>query len=139
MSRASTLITKVNNALGKIDASDRSVYKRLIVRSGGDPLTGRNMVLDTQDVLLSPQPAVRSAAAEDMFLLTANGVAPDGALICTVSASAVSRAELRDGDMTIVMKDSTQNDEEFFIAGFGFTVFGGLDITFSLVLRSKAR
>lgn len=139
MSRASSISNKVVQALKKVVATDRDVYKRLIVRSGGDPLTGRNVSLDTQDILLNPQPAVRIVGTSDAFLLTSTGVAPEGSLICTVSAQSMSRQELTDKDMTVVMKDAFGNVEEFFIAGFNPAVFGGVDIAFQLVIRSKSR
>lgn len=139
MSRATSIINRIGRVLNAVKATDRDVYKRLIVRTGGDPLTGRGVVADTQDILLDPVPEVHVLGPEDCFVLTPNGFTADGSLVCTVSSQAVSRAEIQDVDMSVVFKDSDNNEEEFFIADFNFDVFQGELIDFQLLLRSKQR
>lgn len=139
MANASGIINRIGRILNKVQATDRDVYKRLLVRSGGDSLTGRGVVADTQDILLKPIPEIHVLGPEDSFVLTTNGVTPDGSFVCTVSSAAISRDELEDPDMSIVFKDSNNNEEEFYIASFNFDVFQGQMIDFQLLLRSKQR
>lgn len=140
MSRATSLIAKVGNVLTKVNATNRDVYKRIISQSGGDPLLGRGVLTDTQDILLVPPPAMRVVGPEDTFLLTTKGVTPDGTLILTVSPDAISRQELEDPAMSIVMKgDSEDNEEEFFISAYNFDAFQGIDVLYELLIRSKSR
>lgn len=140
MSRATSLIKRVGNVLSKFNVNDRTAYKRIIAQSGGDSLIGRGVLTDTQDILLDPPPAIRILGPDDTFILTSTGVTPEGSLVCTVSPDAISRDELKDAGLTIVFKGTQQdNEEEYFIAGFNFECFQGIDVIFNLLLRSKTR
>lgn len=139
MSRATSLVNRVAGVLDKVNANDRVTYKRRFTHSGGDALTGRGVSTGSQDILLAPQPAVRALGPYDSFYLNGNSVVQSGDQVCTVSSLAITRDELADKDMALVMKDALGNEEEFFLCAFNPSMFGGTDVVFELLIRSKSR
>jgi len=137
---ANALISKIKATLSKVNATDRVVYKRVVTKSGGDPLLGRGVSVSTVDTLLDPQPAVIWPETMPTLMVSGASLVPAGACYMVVSASAMTRFEVADSTLTIVFKDTISNKEEQYnISGFTPQVFQGTDVAFECALVSKKR
>jgi hypothetical protein len=141
MARVDGIIAKLNAVLTRVNASDRDVYIRRTTQSGGDALTGRGMLVNKRDSLLSPVPAVVVASKQYPLVIAGQALSPDAEYLVTVSATAMARADVTDPTVSIVFKTQSNpvQEEELFICGFQASYFQGTDIAFSLVLCSKER
>lgn len=144
MANAASLIAKMDKLLTKFDISDRVVYKRVITRVGGDPLLGRPAAVTTNDVSLNPQPVVKYwgfTARKEYYqsVLLADGVGQTGdVLLNPISSTCITRSELRNPDISFVLKDDTA-EEEYTIVAVEPIAFQGVALAFNLLLRSKKR
>lgn len=138
MSRSSSLKAKVDKVLLKANATDRKVYKREYITEGGDSLTGRGRTTRTVDRALSPPPAVTQLRQEDLLTLSGTTQIQISDLLMTVSASTLTRKDLANKDLTIVMK-TRDTEEEYKILAFTSAVLEGENIVFNLLIRSNKR
>ncbi len=135
---ATLLLAKVGTTMNKLSASDRVVYKRTYARTGGDALLGTGRTLTSSDVVLSPKPAVFTVTQQDLLALSGATKVQLNDQMMIVSAAALSRTELENPELTIVMKRGSVVDE-YGIEAYTTAPFDGTAIAFSLLLRSKRR
>lgn len=138
MPSASGLITKINNLLNKVNATDRTVYKRIYSRSGGDALLGINNAVTTIETALSPTPVIQPIMGSNKAVLTQFGLLQIGDMIMTTSASALSQRDLSDKDLSIVLK-AGDVVEEYVIVSYVPNVFMGEVIAYNVLLRSRKK
>jgi hypothetical protein len=139
MATANSLIKKIAKAMAKYNVTDRAVYKRVQTRTGGDPLTGRGVVVTHIDTLLSPQPVVSAIGTAPLVGTSSTVLAPNGEYRCSVVSSALSRAELAKPELVLVFKDAQGVEELLYVVGFEPAVINGTTVVFDLVLASKKR
>lgn len=135
---ATSLLAKVGKTMNKMSASDRVAYKRTYVRSGGDSLLGIGSTLSFTDTVLSPKPAVFTVTQQDLLLLSGATKVQLNDQMMIVSAAALSRTDLENKELTIVMKRGSVV-EEYSVETYTIAPFDGAAIAFSLLLRSKRR
>jgi len=144
MALADRLINKADKLLTKYLPTDRDVYKRTIVRTGGDALLGRPGSVVRTDTLLVPQPMVtvldltRTNTARDYLAITDVGLEQVGDYIVEFSASSISTDELANPDLVIVFKRGTAA-EEMVIVTFNPLVVNGRAVLYNALVRSKKR
>lgn len=149
MSRATSLIARLNSVLNKVGPMDRTVYKRTITQQGTvNALLGRYSASPTTvDTKLNPQPYyerigrqhIPGGHAESMDMLS-NGLqllADDYQFI--LSPTAVSLAELDTPNTILVLKDAQGNAEEFRLLDTESASMNGLDVVFVAYYRSLDR
>ena len=135
---ATTLLTKVGNTMNKLAASDRTAYKRVYVRTGGDAVLGTGYSTSYTDTPLSPKPAVFTVTQQDLLNLSGVTKVQLNDQMMIVSAKAITRSDLANSEMTIVMKQGS-TEEEYSIESYTLAPFDGTAIAFNLLLRSKRR
>lgn len=113
MGLAEDLIATANSILSEFAPPDRKVYKRTIVRTGLDELIGRSSVVSVTDTLLSPQPYYVRIDTSNEGVLSSNKNVNIGDYIFILSVDALSRAEIQNKDIVLVLKDSSANAEVF--------------------------
>jgi hypothetical protein len=146
VSRATALISKLNAALNRVGPPERTVYKRVITRTGGDSLIGRPGSVSTADTILSPQPLYQrlgrfvvgdSAASQELLSNGKERVADDYQVI--FSSTAVTQADLNNKDLQFVFKDAAGNSEVFRVTDFEPVGMNGVQLMFITYLRSTQR
>jgi hypothetical protein len=140
--KASAIIQRVNKALSRVNVTNRIAYKRIILRSGGDPLIGRYSSVKTGEWKLDPQPLVMTPRADEPLAVNSDGqsVVLLGDLLLTVTPTALSREDLRDKNLVLVFKHpSTSEEEEYFIVSYRPVVVYGEDVMYHVLARSKRR
>jgi len=148
MPSAQGILSKLRVALNKVNVVDRTIYKRVVTRTGGDPLIGRPASVSYAETKISPPPAyqrlgrniVGDNAPAELVISSSGGsnqVADDYAIF--FSAESITRAELDDPDVMIVFKDSAGNEEVFRVTDFEFQPYQGIDICVTAYLRSTKR
>jgi hypothetical protein len=138
MAIANSLIAKFKRIMTKYNVSDRLVYKRVLTRSGGDPLLGRGGSVMAVDTILNPQPVV-GAGVRGPLVGSGNTLYTTGEYVCTVLSTAMTRAEVTSKETALVFKDSLGVEEVLYISSFQPSVIEGVDVAFELVLTSKKR
>jgi len=139
MSRATSIQNKLDRVLTRLNVTDRVVSKRITTTTGGDPLLGRGVMAATSDTTLNPPPSVLVAAKNYPLVIAGTALSPDAEYLMTVSASAMSRSEVADPNLTITFTDAAGGVEELFVIGFAPSYLNGVDIAFMLILSSKQR
>jgi len=139
MSRAAAIQGKLDRALARFNVTDRVVSKRITTRTGGDSLLGRGATATVVDTALSPPPTVVVAAKNYPLVIAGAALSPDAEYLLTVSATAMSRSEVANPNMTITFTDEAGGVEELFVIGFSPSYLNGVDIAFTLILSSKQR
>jgi len=148
MGRASGLIAKVNAILKKFTPFERTVYKRVVARTGGDSLTGRKGTVTYTDTLFAPQPAYTRLGRERVpghqanfeNILTAAGkqlTADDYEFI--FSPDAVSLVDLQNPDVAVLLKDATGNSETLKYLDHEAPAVNGTVVTYIVFMRSTKR
>lgn len=135
---ATTLLAKVGATMNKLNASDRTAYKRVYVRTGGDTLLGVGATATHTDTALSPKPAVFTVTQQDLLNLSGTSKVQLNDQMMIVSAAAITRADLSNSELTIVMKRGS-SEEEYSVESYTLAPFNGTAIAFTLLLRSKRR
>lgn len=145
MPSAQSIINKVNRALSKTGPYSRTVGKRVITRTGGDPLIGIQPQVTYTDTVFSPQPYFSRIGREhipgghaDWYqYIDANGnqiVADDYEVI--FSASMITLDDLENPDVLLTFTDSKGNVEPLRITDpTPLAIFGG-DVAFIVYVRS---
>ena len=139
MSLATGITKRLDSVLTRFNLTDRPVYKRVITRTGGDPLLGKPASVSVVDTLFAPQPAVQAIFNKSIDVVVGTSIAQVGDYLCTFSPTALSRADLANKDMTVVFKDASGTQDELFVEAFGPTVLNGVDVVFDVLIRSKKR
>lgn len=145
MSRATSLIAKVNAVLRKTGPMLRLAYKRTYVTTGGDALIGQPGSVVPTDVLMDPQPFYSRLGREhlpgghmqfDTTVDTAGRAVLADEYVCIISPTAMSLAELQNNNITLVFKAGA--DEEIFtITDFESPAMNGQDVVYVVYLRSR--
>ena len=122
MSRTSSIIARLDNALNKVGPQDRTSYMRVITRTGGDDLIGRPGTVTFVDTVFNPQPQYNrpsarnlvgpTAKTEDVSDATGQHVIADR-YVFLFSPTAITLAQLKNDDMLIVLKDAAGVVEKF--------------------------
>jgi len=148
MSRAQGILNRVNGALRRTFPQDRTVYKRVVTRSGGDDLIGRGVAVSTVDTLLDPQPTYQRLGrnivgdhvdAESVLGAAGSKVEVADDYSCLFSSTALPLADLNNKNVTIVFKDSAGNEEIFRITDYTPVSFQGTALIYMAFLRSTKR
>ena len=135
---ATSLLAKVGKTMNKLGASDRVAYKRVYTRIGGDVVLGAGHTTSHNDTVLSPKPAVFTVTQQDLMSLSGTSKVQLNDQMMVVSAAAITRADLGNSELVIVMKQGS-SEEEYGIESFTLAPFDGTAIAFTLLLRSKRR
>ena len=139
MARADAIRAKLDSVLRRFDVTDRVVSIRRARHAGGDALTGRGVAVTNDDTVLDPQPAVVVAAKNFPLVIAGAALSADAEYLVTVSATAMSRADVTDPTLSFIFTDDSGKEEQLFISGFQPGYIGGVDILFDLILSSKKR
>lgn len=149
MANAAGIISKINAALKKTNPTEFLIYKRTIVRSGGDPLIGRPGSVDTTDVLLDPQPiytrfgrdadGVRQPGASDTQAAGGGSALVSNDYEVLVSPNSITTAELTSDNSVFVFKDSESNEEVFRITDYVTQAYQGVVVTITVYLKSTGK
>jgi hypothetical protein len=140
MGKAAGIITKLNAVLNKVGPPTRTVYKRVVTRTGGDDLIGRPGTVTNADTLLDPQPFYSDLDKEAAEL---NGTGakiymPDDKRVI-VSPDSMTYAECTNPNLFIVLKDSSGVEEQFLLVDFKRISIEGVDVALVLIIRSVRR
>ena len=119
MGLAENLQATVKSILNKYAPADRQVYKRTITRVGLDALIGRSSVVSVSDELLDPQPYHYmidiSSAGRFTFegTLGPSKIVNIGDYVFIISVEALTKEEIQDPDLLLVLVDGDGNEESF--------------------------
>jgi hypothetical protein len=142
MGRARGIITRLNAALKRVGPPTRTVYKRVVTRTGGDNLIGRPGSVTYADTACDPQPLVSRISTErvrESAILSGTKVYQTEDLQALFSPTAITLAELQDENLVIALKDSVGNTETYRIVDFDFTSLEGQDVIYKAIIRSVSR
>lgn len=147
MSRAAQILAKMNTALRRVGPADRTIYKRVISRTGGDDLIGRKVStgITYTDTLLDPQPVyerlsryVVGPRALGKEVAGAASADVENQYMVTFSASAISRNDLLNENMVFLFKDTSGNEEQYVVNDYEPVALNGVDLMFITYLISMA-
>ena len=148
MANAAALIAKIDKLLIRFNPVVGQVYKRVVTRTGGDPITGRGSATAVVDTPFTVPPTIRSYVFGNLALkggqLGNSVVLDNGAsesivdYIMNVSPTDITALELTNPHLTIVIDRGTHK-EEFTIEGSDPVMIYGTDVMFDLLIRSKKR
>lgn len=146
MSRATKIISRVNQVLASLNVTNRVVYKRVISRTGGDPLLGRPGAVDIADTVLSPQPAVEYVPTivnnrglnKNHPLVVGGQIAMVGDYLLTMSATSITKDDLENPDTVFALKTTT-SEEERAVVSYDPAVINGIDVAYFVLVRSVER
>jgi hypothetical protein len=148
---AQALITRIGKLATKLNTSNRTIYKRISIREGGDDLIGRPGIVTHTDTVLDPPPVVSTVSAaafrkQDLstsyasMLFTGQATDLVNAYLLTISPEAMSRQDIKVPDLSFVFKDdSTQEEEVYDLISYYPVTVGGTDVVIYALVRSKAR
>jgi hypothetical protein len=136
MSKAASLISKVDRLLTKYNLTSREVYKRTITRTGGDALIGKPAVVTKTDVKLSPPPSVEYVSMRDGQVVVGSALAMLGDYVCLCSPTSLSKADLANPNVLLVLKLGSA-EEECDIVGYNESVLEGQPVVYEVLARSR--
>lgn len=139
MARVASLIAKVDRAMKSLNVTDRVVYKRLLSREGGDPLIGRGQSVTLSDTELDPQPIVEVPTSDNPLLLSGVQMNPATDYLLAISSSAITLTELKNPNVLIAFKDSSDQFEECAVVRFIPVVLEGTVVLYNVLVRSRKR
>jgi hypothetical protein len=149
MSQASSLLNTVNAILRKNAPMDRTAYKRLkSASSATEDLLGRYSSTPTfTDTLLDPQPyygrvsreSISGGSAESHTLNTGSSLIEADDYEFILSPSAISKLELVNPNMTLVLENELNQKEEFRFLDVVPSGVNGADVLFVAYFRSLNR
>jgi hypothetical protein len=138
MARLDSIIKRIDRLLSKTRPFVGKAYKRVVTKSGGDSVTGRNATVSTTDTEFSVPPAVRKVTDDDVMRIIGVTVNLVTDLIMTASPTALTASDLTNPNLIIVFKNGGY-EEEFFIVSYNpAALYGGTAIVDALI-RSKKR
>lgn len=146
MSKASSLAAKINKVLTQVNPITGTVFKRVLTRSGGDPVTGKGVTVTTTDTSFSVPASLRQATynnsslngSKDSVKLVGTATANVVDYVMTVSATDITSSDLTNPDLTIVIVDGDY-EEEFYITGSAPGIIYGEVVVNNILVRSKKR
>lgn len=140
MSRATSAIAKISNALRSVNATDRVVYKRLLSRVGGDPLIGKPTTVTVLDTVLSPQPAVFAVNQEQVKNATSQASMSLGSYKIIASSESLTKDDLETSNLSFVLKNvAGELIEELFIKSYTPYILDGVVLAWNIFAVSKKR
>lgn len=148
MSRADALLAKTNSLLNKYGPfNGRTVYKRVITRTGGDDLIGRPGTVTTSDTKLTPQPYFARAGKRNVVVdntrfqdvITGVGNQTVQVYEMLISVTALSEAEIENKNIVLVFKDSSNNEEIVRIEDYESVAIDNTEIVWQAVAKSIKR
>lgn len=149
MSKATSLIGKLDSILNKFGPFDRIVYKRVITASGVvDSLIGRYSGSETHvDTVLDPQPYyerigrqhIPGGHAQSMDILVGSKqlLADDYEFI--ISPTSMSLADLQDSNTLLVLKNDSGDEEELRLMDVEKNSLQGERVLYTAYYRSQGR
>ena len=147
MSRAASIISRLDVALRKVGPLDRTSYKRIVTRTGGDDLIGRPGTITYVDTVFDPQPQYTRLArflvgpgAKSQDMSDASGkhrIADEYAF--TFSPSAIAFTDLTNDDLMIVLKDAAGVIELFDVSDYEPISMNGLNVVYIVYAKSLQR
>jgi hypothetical protein len=148
MGRETALKARVNSVLRRFTPFDRTVYKRLITRTGGNDLLGRPGTTTHTDTVFDPQPvyahmgraSISGGKDKIESILSASGLhmtADDFSFLFSPDAYSVD--ELQNKDIVIVLKTATGAEEVFNILDSEPTSMNGVVIALTVYARPVKR
>jgi hypothetical protein len=147
MPSPSGLIKKLDNTLKRFMPMERKVYKRVVTRTGGDDLIGRPGSVTSVDTLLDPQPYYeamqRGGGSQDVARLDM-AIANTKATSLSdyeflISPTAMTRAELNNRNVFLVLKDASGNAEVLEILPDKNYAFDNTVVAFQVQARTIKR
>lgn len=137
---ADAIIKRMNAVLTKAAVTNRVVYKRVIYRHGGDELLGRPAKVANWQQKLDPQPLIMSARADEPVALNAGEVVQVGDLLMTTTPTALSKDDLTNKNLVIVLVHPiTGAEEQYSIVSYRPVTVYGADVMYNVLVRSKSR
>ncbi len=132
---ASQLISRVDKVLTQVNATNKTVYKRVFNTTGGDPVLGKGGTTTKVDTQLVPPPAVMSEDIKAALILSGSGRYLEKDEFLIVSISALSRADIQNPKLTLVFKDTDGHEEEARILHYYDDSYTGSTIIWNVVAR----
>jgi len=116
----------------------RKAYKRTISKTGGDQLLDIGVTVTNTDTLLSPQPAFRRLG-QNMATIAGTSKTVIADYVFVFSVEAISRTELLGSTSTIVLKDSSGNEEILYLVDYTDPAVSEVDVAYIGFYRSSDR
>lgn len=145
---AAGIVTKLNAALLKVNATEFLIYKRVVTIAGGDALIGRPGSVTNVDTLLSPPPIYSRFGRESQGYKTP-GIADDisaggksgeqNDYEMLVSPTAMSATDLNNPNVLVVFETTSGYAEVFRITDYVSQAYQGSVVTFTVYLKSTSR
>jgi len=144
MSRASALASRVAAILKRVAPPDRKVYRRTVIRTGGDDLIGRPGSVAVSDSLLDPQPyyarSGRQIGGDDTEVYRTGAEMSVGeGYDLIVATKALSLSDLQNPNVLLVMKDAAGTVEVYRITDWEPLGFSGEPVLYLVSIRSTKR
>lgn len=142
---AASITARLDAVLNKFAPPNRTAYKRLITRVGGDPLTGIDVHTTVYDTLMVPQPYYSRTGRERLPGNHAVGedfVASSGAQILAddylfvISPTAMALDELQNPNLLIALKDGAGGEETLRLLDYEPASMSGQDAAYVCYMRS---
>ena len=148
MSRATSIINKVNGALNRTKGFNRTISLRVVTMEGGDPLLKRGGTPVSNDRVLNPQPfadrmgrqRIAGGHVDEETLISPSGqvlMADDYEIL--VSPTAASLDDFQDPNAQIVFTDSSGREEILKLLDYETATIDGTDVVYTLYARSVKR
>lgn len=145
MPTAASITNKVDSILKKFAPPLFTVYKRVVVRTGGDSLIGRPGSVTNTDTILAPQPIYargmrRQVGGSDaMDVDVVGGVRIAESYEMTVSVNAMSEADLQNQDVFLRFLDPSGVEEIYRIVDYEPIAMQGQNICWLVYVMSTKR
>lgn len=140
MAGAAGIINKLNSLLNKYMPLVCVVYKRRLVRSGGDDLIGRPTSVTHVDVQLTPQPYYERLEGGRLDgLLKDNISVAVGDYAILFSPDSITLDDLRNKDLVVVLKDSADREEVLRLLSIVPTSINSVNVAYQGYFRSIKR
>jgi hypothetical protein len=146
MSRATSIVSRLNSALRKVGPQARLSYKRVTTRTGGDDLIGRPGSITVSDTLFDPQPQFTrqarfivgvGAKAEDVDAAGTHGILDQYMFV--FSPDSIALSDLENEDMVIVLKDVAGKAELFDVTDYEPIALNGVVVMYTVFAKSLKR
>jgi hypothetical protein len=146
MSRATAVITRLDNALNKVNPVSCQIYKRTSTSVGGDQLLGVAGTVTNTDVLIVPPPLYTrlgrnfvGAGSVAEMVDTGSKLEMENDYAVTFSPSSLNAAEATDEKLLIVFKYTNGEENAYRITDFDTVPFQGIDVIIIAYIRSISR
>lgn len=145
MATLQSIQTKIDGASTKFVLTDRTIYKRVVSRSGGNQLIGQPGSVDPNDTELKPQPfysrpdsmelgAIR--APDDVLSSDGTAGLSNTEYVLFFTPNCMSLSDIQNPDVTLVFKDVQGNEEQFRIIDYETLAFQGGTFGISAYVKS---